>query len=183
VHESREEKNEIRYKGGNFMRKFLGLLLTGILLFCTIFSIGGCGGESPLEKGTMYTLGEVYESGGIDRTALLNIAYHSGNAEHNPDEIGEDFVPIEKGELSEEISLEIREYLAERARTDEENPRYANYEITQYYGCYNGYYAVVFEDLNEGHFDVWEEYWTEVDGVIFYSAGYSSEKIYMWKRG
>ena len=30
------------------MRKFLGLVLTGMLLFCTIFSIVGCGEETEI---------------------------------------------------------------------------------------------------------------------------------------
>ncbi|MBE7078782.1 MAG: hypothetical protein E7380_02840 [Clostridiales bacterium] len=190
------------------MRKFLGLLLTGILLFCTVFSIAGCGeteivddssknssnGESPMPEpekifaGSVCTLEEVYEADGIDRTALLNIAYYSGNAEHNPDELGADFVPIEKGELSEEVSLEIRECLAESARTNEKNPeedaKAEDYRITEYYGCYNGYYAFFYQELDLDYVypAVENPIWREIDGVTFYSWTYLEKVIYMWKK-
>ena len=187
------------------MKKFLGLVLTGMLLFCTIFSITGCGEETgnnsssntgsvtpkpPIsqKEGEIYRLQEVYEAGEIDRTALLNIAYYSGNAEYNSDEIDEDFVPIEKGELSEETSLEIRECLAEKARMDEKYPeedaKAEDYKIMGYYGCYNGYYAFFYEELDLPYDTpaVENPIWRDIDGVTFYSWTYEEKIIYMWKR-
>ncbi|MBQ2769513.1 MAG: hypothetical protein IJF44_06035 [Clostridia bacterium] len=165
------------------MKRILRNVVSVLLLLCLAFSIVACGEEGVLGEGPLYTLEEVYEAGEIDRKDLLNIAYYGGDAKYNSDEIDEDFVPIEKGELSEEISLEIREYLAEKERTDEKHPhpetKAEDFEITSYYGCYNGYYAFMYDNLNTVEPAVIEEYFEEIDGVTFRYT--SSHRIQMWK--
>ena len=44
------------------MKKFLGLLLTGILLFCTIFSIVGCGEEMGNEEKEIFGNAVLYDN-------------------------------------------------------------------------------------------------------------------------
>ena len=46
MHESREEKNEIRYKGGNFMKRIFKNIVSVLLLLCLAFSIASCGEET-----------------------------------------------------------------------------------------------------------------------------------------
>ena len=138
------------------MKGILRNVVSVLLLLCLAVSIVGCGEEEnsicgepvqnpELGEGPLYRVKDVYEAGEIDRTALLNIAYYSESMEYNPPKVEEEvFELLPKGELGEEISLEIKEYIAEQFRTRENNQKpEAKGEdfIIYYYGCYNGYYV------------------------------------------
>ena len=164
--------------------KKLSMLLFGMtLLFVAAFScFSGCDSDS-VPSGTLYSLEEVYAAQGIDRDDLLNIAYHNGDQERNKTEM-QNFEPTPIGELSEEISMGIRESVAKNYRDDETLPEMTaeNIIIEEYLGCYNGYYAVRFSDNLFDYPDVDlgpDAYVYEVGGIK-YSYKYTTY-IYLWK--
>ena len=55
------------------MRKFLGLVLTGVLLFCTVFSIVGCFGEKSEEE---IARNKIERLTGIEIPMDAEIVYH-----------------------------------------------------------------------------------------------------------
>ena len=157
-----------------------------ILAAAFVLSIYGavlCGCDSA-PNGTLYSLEEVYAAQGIDRDDLLNIAYHNGDQERNKTEM-QNFEPIPIGELSEKISLGIRESIAERYRNDGSAPDATseNIFIKKYLGCYNGYYAFRFSD-NLFDSPEWvtdpEDYIQEVDGIEF--SYWGTSLIRLWKK-
>ena len=86
--------------------------------------------------------------------------------------------------LSEEISLKIRECIAEDYRNDGTAPEATsdNIFIIKYLGYYNGYYAFRFSDNLFSSLDVVtdpEDYIEEVDGIEFSYGGTSL--IFLWK--
>ena len=121
--------------------RILAGIIATILLCVGIFC--GCNKD----VGTLYSLEEVYAAQEIEKDDLLNIAYHNGDAERNKTAM-EGFEPKPIGELSEEISLKIRECVAEDYRNDGTFPEATaeNIIITDFLGCYNGYYAIRFSD-------------------------------------
>ena len=46
MHEKKEEMYIVKNKDGDFMKRILKMIITGILFFCTAFSIVGCGEET-----------------------------------------------------------------------------------------------------------------------------------------
>ena len=162
------------------LKLLISILLgaTCLLGICTAFS--GC---DSAPTGTLYRLEEVYAAHGIDRDDLLNIAYHNGDQERNKTEM-QNFEPTPIGELSEEISLKIRESVAERFRDNGTIPETTaeNIIIVKYLGCYNGYYAIRFENTLSVTADVItdpEDYIQKVDGIEFCFWG--SYVIFLWK--
>lgn len=157
-----------------------------ILAAAFVLSIYGavlCGCDSA-PNGTLYSLEEVYAAQGIDRDDLLNIAYHNGDQERNKTEM-QNFEPSPIGELSEEISLGIRESVAKDYRDDGTLPGMTaeNIFIKKYLGCYNGYYAFRFSD-NLFDSPEWvtdpEDYIQEVDGIEF--SYWGTSLIRLWKK-
>ena len=159
---------------------FISILLGALCLPCVCFAFSGC---NSAPNGTLYSLEEVYAAQGIDRDDLLNIAYHNGDQERNKTEM-QNFEPIPIGELSEKISLGIRENIAERYRNDGSAPDATSEDIfiKKYLGCYNGYYAFRFSDNLFDSPDVItdpENYIQEVDGIEF--SYWGSSLIFLWK--
>lgn len=70
-----------------------------------------------MEGGPLYRLEEIYDARAIQRRDFLNIAYYNGDKERNKRAL-RNFEPEPFEELSEEISLKIRECVAERFRKD-----------------------------------------------------------------
>ena len=157
----------------------LGALCIGIL--------SGCNKEwevytGEVEGGPLYTLEEIYEARAIRRRDFLNIAYYNGDAEWNKWAM-RNFEPEPFGELSEEISLKMRESMAEdyRDNSTHADATAENFFIHKYLGCYYGYYAVRFSH-NLSFYP--EEYLPnafvyEVGGINF-SHPYTLP-IYLWK--
>ena len=137
-------------------------------------------------EGTLYALEQAYEEGKITREQLLNIAYHQGSAEYNQEEINENFTPIPKGDLTEEVSLEIRTALAEMHReyTGYENITAEDFSISSnyYYGCYNNYHVFFFENVSGiDSYPTWDyEYNEEIDGVTFHFNFPIVQTIYVY---
>lgn len=161
--------------------KKLSMLLFGMtLLFVAAFScFSGCDSDS-VPSGTLYSLEEVCAAQGIDRDDLLNIAYHNGDQERNKTEM-QNFEPTPIGELSEEISLKIRESVAKDYR---DNGTYSeataeNIFIVKYLGCYNGYYTFRFSTSLYGYPEWVEDHIQEVDGIEF--SYWGSSLIFLWK--
>ena len=156
------------------------MILAAILALGICIAFFGC--DSAL-AGTLYRLEEVYAAHGIDREDLLNIAYHNGDQERNQTEM-QNFEPVPIGELSEEISLKIRESIAKDYRDNGtiSETTAENIIIVKYLGCYNGYYAIRFEN-NLTISPEWvtdpEDYIQEVDGIKFCFWG--SSLIFLWK--
>ena len=136
-----------------------------------------------IEGGPLYTLQEIYEARAIRYRDFLNIAYHNGDQERNKRAL-RNFEPEPIGELSEEISLKIRESMAERYRDNGTFPEATaeNIFIKNYLGCYNGYYAVRFTNNLSAAPD-WEtdpeDYVQEVSGIKF--CYYKTSMIFLWK--
>ena len=155
-------------------------LLAGILSIVLLCAGVLCGCNQNV--GTLYSLEEVYAAKEIGKDDLLNIAYHNGDAERNKTAL-EGFEPIPIGELSDEISLKIRECVAEDYRKDGKSEIAAeNIIIKNYLGCYNGYYAIRFTD-NLFDYPAWEEnpesYIQEVGGIEF--SHWHTSLIFLWK--
>lgn len=137
-------------------------------------------------EGTLYTLERAYKEGKITREQLLNIAYHQGSAEYNQEEINENFTPIPKGDLTEDVSLEIRTALAEMHReyTGYENITAKDFSISSnyYYGCYNNYHVFFFENVSGiDSYPTWDyEYNEEIDGVTFHFNFPIVQTIYVY---
>ena len=163
--------------------KKLSMLLFGMtLLFVAAFScFSGCDSDS-VPSGTLCSLEEVYAAQGIDRDDLLNIAYHNGDQERNQTEM-QNFEPTPIGELSEEISVKIRECVTKNDHNDGILETTAeNILIENYLGCYNGYYAFRFSnslyDYPEWVEDP-EDYTQEVGGIKF--SCWHTSSILLWK--
>ena len=101
-------------------------------------------------NGVLIDLEKAYEMGIVSRHDLLCIAYNAGgitNPYHymTAEGVFEDkFTPMPAGELDSETSLKIKEDIAHKYRTREDNPiaeaKAEDFEL-DYYGCYNGYYV------------------------------------------
>lgn len=156
---------------------FISILLGALCLPCVCFAFSGCGSAS---SGTLYSLEEVYAAQGIDRDDLLNIAYHNGDQERNQTEM-QNFDPTPIGELSEEISLKIRESVAKDYRDNGTYPEATaeNIFIVKYLGCYNGYYTFRFSTSLYGYPEWVEDHIQEVDGIEF--SYYQTSLIFLWK--
>ena len=162
------------------MKKLLAMLLATLLLGVGALGLAGCG---PKTYGTFYTLQEAYDNGYLTREDLLNIAYHNGDRERNESAL-QNFEPTPIGELSEEISLKIREYVAESYRNKGYNPDVTaeHVSITNYLGCYNGYYVFRYLDNLTDRPAVDrdpEAYVQEVAGIKF--CYYKTSMIFLWK--
>ena len=156
-------------------------ILVGIIVVMLLCAGVLCGCNQNV--GTLYSLEEVYAAKEIGKDDLLNIAYHNGDAERNKDAL-EGFEPKPIGELSEEISLKIRECVAEDYRNDGTFPEATaeNIIITDYLGCYNGYYAIRFTN-NLSHrpgVDIDPETCIQEVGGIKFCYIYTS-LIFLWK--
>ena len=153
------------------------MILAAVLALGICIAFFGC--DSALE-GTLYRLEEVYAAHGIDREDLLNIAYHNGDQERNKTEM-QNFEPVPIGELSEEISLKIRESVAKDYRDNGTYPEATaeNIFIVKYLGCYDGYYTFRFSTSLYGYPEWVEDHIQEVDGIEF--SYYYTSSIRLWK--
>ena len=159
-------------KGNRILAGIIATMLLCVGVFC------GC----DKNIGTLYSLEEVYAAQETEKADLLNIAYHNGDAERNKDAL-EGFEPKPIGGLSEEISLKIRECVAEDYRKDGKSEITAeNIIIKNYLGCYNGYYAIRFTN-NLVFYPEWvedpESYIQEVGGIEF--SHWHTSLIFLWK--
>ena len=139
--------------------------------------------NSEIGDGPLYTLEEIYEAQVIQRRDFLNIAYYNGDIERNKKEM-KNFEPEPFEDLSEEISLKIRECVAEGYRNDGTAPEATseNIFIKKYLGYYNGYYAVCYLNNLSIRPDVItdpEDYIEKIDGIKF--CYWQTSKIYFWK--
>ena len=160
----------------------LGALCMGVL--------SGCNREwevytGEVEGGPLYTLEEIYEARAIRRRDFLNIAYYNGDEEWNKWAM-RNFEPEPFGELSEDISLKMRESMAERYRDNGTHPDATaeNFFIHKYLGYYNGYYAVRFSSnlflfLMDLFMDKIYNFVDEVGGIKF--SHHFTLPIYLWK--
>lgn len=170
------------------MKRLLAMLLATMLL--GVGALCGCKtvtewevNTAEIEGGPLYTLQEIYEARAIRYRDFLNIAYYNGDQERNKRAL-RNFEPEPIGELSEEISLKIRESMAERYRDNGTFPEATaeNIFIKNYLGCYNGYYAVRYSN-NFLLYPEWvtdpDDYVQEVSGIKF--CYYKTSKIFLWK--
>ena len=161
------------------VKRALIAVLAAAMLVATLGCFAGCDAST----GTLYSLEEVYEAQEIGKDDLLNIAYHNGNQAEN-ESLMQGFTPEPIGELSEEISLKIRQCVAERRDHSDGMTEVTaqNITIRRYLGCYNGYYAFRFTDNLSASLD-WEknpeDYIQEVDGVKL--SYWQTSMIFLWK--
>ena len=173
------------------LKRILTSVLAGVMLLGAIFMTSGCKEKKP--QGEIFRLTTAYNNGYITRNDLLSIAYYNNDKISNP-EIDENFQPIEKGELDEEIKLKIQESIAYLCRNvTTVAPQYkdgwaewlkriqaADVSITGYFGCYGNSYTFSFylPTVYAGSIPGFG-YGIEIDGVEFsYPDGYSF--IYVW---
>ena len=106
-------------------------------------------------KSGFYSLKNAYDMGLLTRDDLMSIAYyHNGGRRYNEEIMPEDYSPQPKTPevLSENTELKIKETAAKEFR-EKYNVEYAKAEgftITEYYGTYGGYVAVVIKDNYTG---------------------------------
>ena len=173
-----------------------------LLLMATICGISACGKEkvktssseysssssainenssSIVEKTeAFYSLQNAYDNGYITYEDLLNIAYHSGNAGHNPD-IFQDFTPKTIGEMGTGTATSLKTELVKRHNEEVENYKATvdDFVIAGYYGCYNGLYAFIAENVNADGPAVIVEEWETIEGVRFRYT--DSDRIELWR--
>ena len=168
------------------MKKLLAMLLATMLLGAG--ALCGCKtvtewevNTAEIEGGPLYTLQEIYEARAIRYRDFLNIAYYNGDRERNK-RVLRNFEPEPIGELSEEISLKIRESLAKHFRDIERAPEATanDFTIVIYLGCYNGYYAFRYSDAFTGYPENIGGHYSQEVGEILYTYSYSSS-IRLWK--
>ena len=156
-------------------------ILIGILFFSLFFPACSKDIQNGSEgEGKLYTLAQAYEERKITREYLLNIAYYQGSAEDNQDELNENFTPLPKGELTENVSLQIRTALADMyykkyGFTDTAE----DFIVTNFYGHYDNMIAFYYKHLNSLEGAVAENYKETIDDVTFIKPVYiflSSEK-------
>ena len=152
------------------MKKFISLLLCigmclGLCFGCTrltsdkesAFESVFESESAPEEKtGEVFTLRALYEAGKLSKEDLLNIAYHSNNAMYNKELIGEDFSPTVDNTLTTELESNLKETIANFYRTREINPwknaPAERFKIEGYYGFYNGYHILKYDNGMDGYF-------------------------------
>lgn len=139
----------------NIFTSIISLVLLGAAVLCT-----GCTSEQRYSEsvGTFYTLEEAYEAGFLTRDDLMSIAYyHNGGRQNNESVMAEDYAPKPKvpKELSEEISLKIRNTAAYDFRNDESvnAPKAVadDFKIIEYCGTYNHCVAIMMTDNYTGY--------------------------------
>ena len=144
-------------------------LLFSVMLMCV--GVVGCDNNN----GTFYSLNDTYLAGGISYDDLLNIAYHKGDSRYNEDKF-QDFVPKDKGVLPSYIETKIKRKFLEL-----EDAKY-NYSLDDikiyYYGCYNGYYAVICENKQVMVPAVIVDEYATIGGIRF-KLGYT--ELQLWK--
>lgn len=112
--------------------------------------------ETTLEEqsGEVFTLRALYEAGKLSKEDLLNIAYHSNNAMYNKELIGEDFSPTVDNTLTPELESNLKETIANFYRTRKINPwenaSAERFKIEGYYGFYNGYHILKYDNGTDG---------------------------------
>ncbi|MBE7078780.1 MAG: hypothetical protein E7380_02830 [Clostridiales bacterium] len=156
------------------MRKFLGLVLTGMLLFCTIFSIVGCREEKDLIEGSFYSLEEAYENGWLTEENLEDIAGYHNNGIQYPER------------LNEEILVRIKTDWAKKLREDKTNPisnvTADEINVYKYYGTY-GDCVVIMLDYSLAEYPA--EYipsTIEIGGITFnFSHPRYISQLVIWK--
>lgn len=124
---------------------------------------------------------ELYNAQAIKKRDFLNIAYYNGDQEANQKAM-KNFEPEEIGELSEEISLEIRESLAEKYREEKgySEATAEDFTIVKYLGCYYDYYVFRYASAFYLYPD-WDVLNTQEVGEFIYHYRYSG-KIMAWKK-
>ena len=151
--------------------KRFGIFFAAILLLVAGLScFAGC---DPAPSGTIYSLREAYEDGLLTEGDLMSIAYYSNNGVPYPEE------------LDDRIDQSIRETVAYKYRSDREHPNpdatVDALSISQYYGEYHGYYAVLL-DYDRAVFgqvpEVVVDIWFEIGGVLFHQR--SHDFIEIW---
>ena len=167
------------------MKKFISLLLCisvclGLCFGCTrLTSDKESAFESvfesesvPEEKtGEVFTLRALYEAGKLSKEDLLNIAYYSNNARYNNELIGEDFTPTADNTLSPELENKLQETIANFYRTREihpwKNASAERFKIEGYYGFYNGYHILKYDNGSDGFYQDSTVTLVEIGGVKF----------------
>ena len=162
---------------GDFMKKFISLLLCisvclGLCFGCTRLTSDKESESVPEEKtGEVFTLRALYEAGKLSKEDLLNIAYYSNNAKYNNELIGEDFTPTADNTLSPELEKKLQETIANFYRTRKINPwKNASakwFKIEGYYGFYNGYHILKYDNGNDGLYQDSTVTLVEIGGVKF----------------
>jgi hypothetical protein len=146
-------------------------LLFSVMLLCV--GVVGCDNNN----GTFYSLNDTYLAGGISYDDLLNIAYHKGDSRYNEDKF-QDFVPKDKGVLPSNIETKIKRKFLEL-----EDAKY-HYSLDDikiyYYGCYNGYYAILCENTKVLSPEVIVEEWETIAGIRFKYTDHFT-RIQLWK--
>ena len=148
-------------------------LLFSVMLLCV--GVVGCDNNN----GTFYSLNDTYLAGGISYDDLLNIAYHKGDSRYNEDKF-QDFTPKDKGVLPSYIETKIKRKLVEiENELCQDNFSINDIEIC-YYGCYNGYYAILYENTKVMRPEVIVEEWETIAGIRFKYTDHFT-RIQLWK--
>ena len=123
------------------------------------------------QSGEVFTLRALYEAGKLSKEDLLNIAYYSDNAKYNNELIGEDFTPTVDNTLSPELENKLTETIANFYRTREINPwknaPAERFKIEGYYGFYNGYHILKYDNGSDGIYPDSTVTTVEIGGVKF----------------
>ena len=182
-------------------KRFLAFVF--VILTVSLVVLSGCG-----NYGTFYSLTEAYEEGLITYEDLLSIAYYkNGGTRRNETLMGEDYEPIPKEPLDEEVEWRIKETVAEKWRKKgkeelkskgkelkegdpldeillsvykaELNASVDDVTIRGYYGTYGDCIAVMMEDAFSSYATaIWFD---EIAGVILHYSDGNQIKVYIDK--
>ena len=155
----------IKEQKGEFMKKFLLILLSLISVICIAFAFGGCNKTIKI-TGTFYTMEKAYEKGYLSEDDLKSIAcsyYDSHNFRYEENPYSGMFTSTEK--LTKKLETEIKQaYLEEIVKVrDGDRDRV---DINRYYGTYNEN-IVIRIYCSYLYFDHAVEPEAEVGGVMF----------------
>ena len=157
--------------------KLFLVLLTLVVLISSVFMLTACYQDYELIE-----IDDAYEQGIIDYDDLRNIAYCFLNeyVDNIEEILGEDFIPIEIGELSKENEKAIQKSFQKQYKKNSNiNVKKEYFEIERYCGVYNGYTAFTMDlDTRSGISSpaVLIEY--TIEGVRFATG----ERLYLWKK-
>ena len=144
-------------------------IIFSVMLLCV--GVVGCDNNN----GSFYSLNDIYLAGGISYDDLLNIAYHKGDSRYNEDKF-QSFVPKDKGVLPSYIETKIKRKFLEG---DENHYSLDDIKI-YYYGCYNGYYAIICKNTEVSSPEVIVEEWETIAGIRFKYTDHFT-RIQLWK--
>lgn len=164
-------------------------LLVSIILL--IFTIIGCSNEQnngkKMNNGSFYSLNNLYKNKRINDNDLLNIAYRNNGGFLYNDQ-GEElaFIPeviVKVEELSKDLlDMIINDYFDMLMEDDyfiNEKLEISDIKMLGYFGVYNGYYAMRFQDNKTLATVSGEE---NIGGLKFIYPYAGDNKVILWKK-